>query len=333
MRFLYVSHLTWDYKAVQAHVVTSDPVYWAFCFDEGEFRNVGEVTDAELEAADLVMLLLLPLPATFDRYLEIVRRWPAKTVVYLDGPAGVQQNPLPILDKARYLEIARTARHVVTYGADYDGHFRVLLGGRSPAYVEFPYPVDYAAGCAKRLRDRGPVVALGKGICNVNEERNAACSIHVLADLQRLDPAARGLVHPAVPNRELSDAYHVLYGCLPESVLELRMLPWQDYLRELATARIGVHLDPLRTRGQFPLECAALGVPCVCSGSVAGKHLFPWTWQRDPRNVDLACATARRLWTDPDFWTRVAAEARVRLESYRPEAKARQLLEAVGWPG
>ena len=113
--------------------------------------------------------------------------------------------------------------------------------------------------------------------------------------------------------------------------MELRMLPWMDYVRELSLCYIGIHLDTLFTRGQFALECAGLGIPCICSGSDAGMQLFPDTFVDNPWDVDRAVELGTRLIEDENFYESVSSKASETLVSqFSYEVINKQVREITG---
>ena len=47
---------------------------------------------------------------------------------------------------------------------------------------------------------------------------------------------------------------------------------WRDFLPELARAKLVLNMDMLATPGQYPLDCAALEIPCI-GGNGAGQGI------------------------------------------------------------
>jgi len=268
------------------------------------------------------------------------------SIAYCDGPVGwgYQMNSLPLPFKKTWLSICREAEHMFCYSRDESiPYWRAIRGGGHFHSVEYPYPIEVSNGrhfhaidrphpveAAETVGDipKGSYVALGKGIQNVNEERNIFSSLAV-ARFLRDRYGLSVFLHTATPIEDaavMRDSY-ALVGLTDVEEIELK--PWGRYLKDLARARIAVHLDILETRGQFPLDCATVEVPLVCSGSVAGERLFPYTYIQHPRDIDRACHLADRLLKEPEFYKKVVDHARKAIRAYSYESVREQFEMAV----
>lgn len=329
MKFLYISNLVFEYKDAHAKVPTTDPVCWKECFEEGEFKNYKEVTLDFCNEFDLVMILLLPIHDALDKYLEIVqnpnRKY--KTICYIDGPVGVQHSTSSEINKVKFFKIVRASDHILSYGEEARGYFEVISGGKPVHFVEMPYPVDYVKSLMTPVKDKALLISIGKGVANLRYDRNVTSSLGVFAKIQKKHPKARALILPAERNKEISGIYEEMFGA--KNVLENEMVPWFEYVRRISPCYMGIHLDLLHTRGQYPLELAGLKIPCICSGSIAGRRLFPYTFLSNPWDVDTAAQLGIRLIEDKEFYRYVANYAFQVLDSYSFKNKRNELIEII----
>ena len=181
--------------------------------------------------------------------------------------------------------------------------------------IDIPWDINPSDLPASRYTAKGPYIALPKGIQNINEERNIFSSMIVADRLERSHGFA-AFCHTANPiGGEVGKHYYQdLVG--HRRLVELRIRPWHEYMKDLAHAYMAVHLDVLETRGQFALDCAAVGIPLVGSGSVAARKLFPLTFVEHPRDIDRAVQLCRDLAENPDFYDEAVRHARERLRDY-----------------
>ncbi|OHD15226.1 MAG: hypothetical protein A2Y38_04195 [Spirochaetes bacterium GWB1_59_5] len=326
MNFLYVSNSDWNARNPRQVMITSDPVGWIYAM-RGEAVNYKDVDLKELSSYDLTMILLLPIPEALNAYLNIVRSKQSMTIVYVDGPVGLQCATMSVSDKVKFMDIMREADFVFTYGEEARGYFDILSGGKTVHYVNMPYPVEYIKSVQMQFKDKtNKIVALAKGFGCRRYDRNYISSWGVFARLQKEHPELMALAHPnhdpqgggeeRANGTYIESVFGIDTGNNEEGqpkFLELRMAPWMEYVRELSPCFMGVHLDLLYTRGQFPLECAGLHIPCICSGSDAGRKLFPQTFISNPWDIDRAVDIGNRLIEDRTFYDEVCGYAEDRL--------------------
>lgn len=322
---------------------------------ESECQQWGKATVEECLGYRYVMLWLLTEPGNGPKYvkmLELLRGIKASTgrktkvIAYADGPVGwgYQHNSLPLELKGTFLAICREADFMFCYSTPESmGYWRAVRQGHDVFALDRPQPVDEASGEAiepsrKRGDDadpdlidipwevdcevghvlanapRGPYLGLAKGVNNVCEERGIFVSLAVAKyaqDTYGFTPITH--THTPIDGDPLP-YYREIAGL--DRIIEIRLKSWRDYLRDLSRCYVAVHMDVLETRGQFALDCASLGIPLICSSSVAGQKLFPLTYIRHPRDVDMACEKLNRLLGDQEYYDHVRAYARHRLQDY-----------------
>lgn len=341
---------------------------WLQCWDweagESECVAWDEAIVEHLSQFEYVMFWLLTEPgkqAKYDAIYRLIKELRGvegtQTIAYADGPCGwgYQMNSLPLAMKPVFLGICRTADHMMCYGHEESrSYWRAIRNGDNFHVLERPHPV--AAAVQQELSERwrtdptlldypwlvsakdggqirgkvesGPFLALAKGLNNVNEERGIFSSLAVAKFAQKkfnLTP----ICHTFNPIDDAQrETYYNLVG-----LTGLREFPgrkWMDYLRDIAVCQVGVHLDVLETRGQFPLDCGCLGIPCICSSSVAGRKLWPSLYVSHPRDIDKACELVSRVMSDQEFRDNAVKYAQNKLWEYSPERIRVVFDKAVG---
>jgi len=304
---------------------------------------------------EYVMLWLLTEPGneakytTFQTLVRGIRSTTGrktKVIAYADGPVGwgYQHNSLPLEMKGLFLSICREADFMFCYSTPESmGYWRAVRSGHDvyaidrphptdeaiaeeidpdrkrgktadPSLCEIPWEVDWEVGRVLAEAPRGPYIALAKGVNNVCEERGIFTSLAIARYVQEMY-GFTPIMHTHTPiEGDPTPYYREIAGVDP--VIEIKLKPWADYLRDLSRCYVAVHMDVLETRGQFALDCATLGIPLVCSSSVAGSRLFPLTYVRHPRDVDTAREKIDRLLNNRDFYEHVRNYARQRVGDY-----------------
>lgn len=342
---------------------------WDWENGESEAQEWDKVTARECLGYENVMLWLLCEPGNgpkYERMLGLLREIRARrdgplprVIAYADGPVGwgYQHNSLPLDMKSVYLAICREADYLFCYGmAESMGYWRAVRNGldvyaldrphpveaasakaipptlkrgpeADPAYLEIPWEIDADLHKIVQHVPRGPYVALAKGVNNVSEERGIFCSLAVARHAQDRHQFAT-VLHTATPIEGDWRPYYADLAGL-NHVVEIRLKMWSKYILDLARCYLGVHLDVLETRGQFALDCASLGIPCICSGSVAGRRLFPATYVQHPRDIETATDLLDRLVKDGEFYRQVCERARDELQAYSCASVRRRFEEIV----
>mgnify|MGYP001045120843 FL=1 len=97
-----------------------------------------------------------------------------------------------------------------------------------------------------------------------------------------------------------------------EDINGINYLPWMDwhtFMKELSKCKYGIQTYQ-SSAGQFPLNCAYLGIPCIGYNDVNTQiKLFPET-SFDRGDLVTGRKLARKLIEDPGFYTRVSEQAK-----------------------
>jgi len=339
---------------------------------QAECQQWHKVTPEECADFKYVMFWLLTEPSNgpkYQRMLDVMRRVHLArgstrhpiTIAYADGPVGwgYQHNSLPLEMKRTFLALCREADFLFCYGrADSMSYWRAVRGSdrvfeldrphpfdvgmsaaikpgqkygkhADPAYLDIPWVVDEDKGRVLTNAPRGPFIALPKGINNICEERGIFQSLAV-AKYAQDEYGFTTILHTATPIDDYRPFYREISGL--DKVVEMRIKRWPGYLLDLSRCMVGIHLDVLETRGQFALDCISVGIPAICSGSVAGQNLFPMIFVDHCRDIDLAKGHLDRLLTDEAFYRRVVAYAANRMQDYSHATVRRRFEEIVNGP-
>jgi len=344
MNFLYVTHQHCSHKNMRELTVTQSAVNWIYCL-RGEILNYKDIPGYDFKQHDVMMIFLSNLPETIDPYLQLVEKHPcSKVIVYLDGPVGVHCNTMLPEEKTKYMQIIRKADYVFTWAEDADSYFEIMSDGKKIHHVNIPYPIDYIRSVQTNKKYKSEIaVEMGKGFGGRRYERNTLGSWGTFAALQKRFPDIRALAHPnhdpagsgeqRVNGIYMEEIFGIDTGTAKSGeskFLELRMAPWMHYVRELSPCYMAIHLDMLYTRGQFQYECAGLKIPCICSGSDAGRKLYPRTFLDNPFNIAKAIEIGTRLIEDEKFYEEVVEYAERKLiEDHSYEAVQHRVLEIL----
>lgn len=311
-----------NYKFDQLSPKSSGVICFPLMF-EGDLYDYQNVTPEFIdENYDFYMLWLISEPSKFAKFLQLLKGCrKAKSIVFIDSPVGWQQNPLPLVYKKQFMDICSFADYRFCYARENEtkDYFEFISRGKKVWFTEYPYPFKTVQKYAKQKREF--VILLPKGLYNYMDERNAICNFAVFDNLTKKYPEIKAILHS---NHLVTDkpqphnaAYCELFRRDMKGIVkEYSMAPWERYLENISRTFLSVNLDCLKTRGQFALENAALKIPCVCSGSIAGERLFPKTFVKNHFDIDKATRLAVRLVEDRKFYTEVVDEAYSTLQSY-----------------
>jgi glycosyltransferase involved in cell wall biosynthesis len=341
-KFLFVHEVEWEDLIRRPEGYRQNVTNWVRIFKD--WKNTTETvhwlnTTAEYcDRFEIVMLWLLCEPgneAKHDKFLELLSKIKrAKVIVYVDGVVGWQMNPYPMYMKRKFFDIISVADYVFCYGhPESDSYWQVLSRGKEFHRIDRPFPVDMAKvydieipwnvedqKAYALLQGYKGIIGVGKSLQNINEERNAICSLAVASQIQRVYgyPVVVFTHTPIVPVDKMHKYYKDLLNI--DSIVEFEQREWGEYIKQQSVCKVAIHLDVLETRGQYALDNACLKVPLVCSGSVAGKKLFPFTYLEYPRDVKKAAELAFRLLEDEEFRIKVIDYAWDKVNEYTYES-------------
>lgn len=327
-RLLLIHNHNWDIyagnKAAFVKGVTS-LVRMATEFHNTTYiRDWHEVSVEECNNYDYVMMIILPEQNTdkLGKYLSIIlnpdRTY--KTICYLPDVVGWQMNPFLPENKIKYMDMLYYADFTMRFNLpSSESYWKAVLRGKKSYMLERHYPVEWidimrnesnpAADkviAENNLDKNSQYILIDNGVKNINEERNTLCSMYVSRKIQELTGWKLVCFTSHLLDRNVKDeTYKSISGL--ENVTELPIQDWSTYMKILMSLdiRIAIHLDCLETRGQVPIDCACLGLPLICSGSVAGATLYPHTFLENCRDIDTATKLAYEVISNEKFRNKV----------------------------
>lgn len=77
---------------------------------------------------------------------------------------------------------------------------------------------------------------------------------------------------------------------------------WVDWMKELSTFKIGIHMMPTIAAGTFSLNCAYLGIPVIGNQEVDTQRLCHTGTSLDVDNVSNGLVNIERLYYDEEFY-------------------------------
>lgn len=108
-----------------------------------------------------------------------------------------------------------------------------------------------------------------------------------------------------------------------EDINGINYLPWMDWLtfmKELSKCKYGIQTYQ-SSAGQFPLNCAYLGIPCIGYNDVnTQKHLFP-ELSVDRGDLVTARKLANKIQNDLDFYKKVSTQSKTLYKELYSENK------------
>lgn len=105
-------------------------------------------------------------------------------------------------------------------------------------------------------------------------------------------------------------------------VKHLPYLEWLDWIKVLATFKIGVHMMPTAAAGTFSLNCAYLGIPVIGNENVDTQSYCHSSTSVDPDDVEGGMVIVDKLLTLPGYYEEC---------SYNARTKARELFIKEPW--
>ncbi len=351
-KFLFVHSVEWGKVLANEADYMQNVSNWCRLFDNWQeqtcTKHWNDITFEFCQQFEYVMFFMLTdeKPDKYKKCIELLthpgREY--KTINYIDGCVGWQHNPFSVENKLLYLQQANASDFVFHYGIpESEGYWRSIIKDTNKERfierahpvefakkiheIELPFPVDYVKlfGTDKQV----DLIVLGKGIKNINEERNVFSSFYIARKLQEKYGWGVLVFAPNPLPPEQKD-YYYWEICGLKNVVEVPVLNWRHYIRVLSLAKIGIHLDCLETRGQFALDCACLKIPIICSGSVAGRKLYPDTWLAHCRDLNRAEELAYRLMDDGKFRTKVVNKCFAGVDDYSFASTRRKLFGILG---
>ena len=94
-------------------------------------------------------------------------------------------------------------------------------------------------------------------------------------------------------------------------VNHLPRLQWVDWIKELSTFKVAVHLMPTVAAGTFSLNCAYLGIPCIGNTAVDTQRICHPALSVEVSDLESANEMAQLLRKDEEFYQMCSRYAKV----------------------
>jgi hypothetical protein len=297
---------------------------WAYVL-EADTRHHVRVLERpdELDAYDLAIVELTG--NLYDVPLFLRERAPHVQIVgLLEGAVGAVADQ-PVELQAKFVDCVRSLDLLGVLVESSLAYYRLLV--EEPARVQWlgvPYPKAWTDAQAKPAAAAdGRVVELGAGLAS---GRNGLPGVFVLRRFREEFPDFRGRAY--VSSAAEADALRGLdptLDCRPHRF-------WQQYYREHLEVWAVLSLDPRRTWGRLPLDCASAQIPYVGSDATHAARVVG-ALTCDPHDVDAAYRHLRALASEPELYTRVTQAQYAALADFDEAASRRRFWRALAAAG
>lgn len=270
---------------------------------------------------DLVMVALRQ--ENIDAGIKVKQRSKAKVVIFLDAEVDHFTTHITRDLQAKMVELLNIVDAVAVLHDESIPLFKALTS-RPVGLVGLPFPL-------KKVREMCPPVQkreeieLGS-IIGASSIRNRDGLVN-LAALSEI--GMQGVVDIRAPV-EMEYVQSIRkYATLPQIKFRFNTFGWDYYITQANYSLLGLHLDYRYTWGKFPIECAAVRMPCVAPPSLyTQKILFPRLCV-PYYDIDGAAALMRKLVSDAGFYEETVAYAESQLVFFGYDKTRKRLLDLI----
>ncbi len=290
--------------------------YNGLAFDQGEY----DLNYEYFNEFDLVMVALKQ--ELVEIGIKIKKQSSAKVVIFVDAELEHFTSDMRRDLQARMVELLNIADAVAVIHDESIPFFK-LLTSKPVGLVGLPFPLERVRKLCPPVQKREEI-ELGS-IMGAYWLRNRNGLVNVVA-LSEIDlPGTVDVWHPV--EKQYVEA---MREYLPIPPIRFReAYGWQDYITEANKSLLGLHLDFRLTWGRFPVDCAAVRMPCVAPATFyTQKKLFPDLCV-PYYDIDLVKTLVNRLITEPSFYEEVVAYAETQLDFFSPELTIARLMNLL----
>lgn len=270
---------------------------------------------------DLVMVALRK--ELIESGIKVKQKSKAKVVVFLDGEIDHFTTHTPRYLQAKMVNLLNIVDAVAVLHDQSIPLFKSLTN-RPVGVVGLPFPFESAGKLCPPVR-KDKQIEIGSRIgASLLQNRNALVNLSVLAQI-----GMPGVI-------DLSDPVEMEYiqsirEYLPGLQIKFRdnKSGWDDYIARANYSLLGLQLDYSFDWGRFPLECAALRMPCVAPPSLyTQKFLFPGLCVAH-HDIAGAVALVNKLVSNFWFYMETVAYARSQMEFFSPDQCKMRLFNLI----
>jgi hypothetical protein len=300
---------------------------WVFAFG-GSYMNIETATPRDLAGYDIV---IGNTDKPHDKLLRLAESRPAsaKWVTLLEGSATDYLRPMPHIQQL--LDTADLVNVINKHSTEF---FRMMTETRVE-YIGIPYPAAEIRKLATPIAERTRGVYLCPLLTLRWSEVFVARKLglpyygfeHRLS--RRLNTIRKYLrKYRSLDPQHLIDKAKQLYDEPSLDVSRERSLP--DHMHSNGQALFWLNFDPRYTWGRNVLDAAALGVPVIATRSTGhAEDFFPQLMLENPFELEKACAYAKHLIEDKEYYKEVSTIPLERFEHLKPEVMKAKLLQAL----
>ena len=292
-------------------------VYNGLLFDQGGYGLDYDY----FNEFDLIMLALRQ--ETIEVGIKVKQRSKAKVVVLLGAEVEHFTTHITRDLQAKMVELLNIVDAVAVLHDESIPLFKALTS-RPVGLVGLPFPL-------KRVREMCPPVQkqeeieLGSIIqASLIHDRDGLVNLAALSEIGM--PGVVNIWDPVEMEYVRS-----IRKYLPIQQVKFRYnyLGWDHYITQANYSLLGLHLDNRYSWGRFPIECAAVRMPCVAPPSLYTQQiLFPRLCV-PYRDIEGAVALVKKLVSDADFYEEAVSYAQSQIELFSYEQCKMRLFNLI----
>lgn len=279
-------------------------VYSGPLFDQVDYGPVYEY----FNKFDLVMVALRK--EIIELGIKVKQSSKAKVVVFIDSEIDHFTTHTPRVLQARMVELLNMVDAVAVPHDESIPLFKALTS-RPVGLVGLPFPLKRVRKMCPPVRKRQEI-ELGSSIrSSFRHNRNALLNLAALSGIGM--PGVIDILDPV----EMEYVQSIRkYVPLPQIKFRVNNSGWDRYITRANYSLLGLHLDYRYTWGKFPIECAAVRMPCVAPPSLyTQKILFPGLCVPH-HDIGGAVALVKKLVSDTRFYEDTVSYAQSQIELF-----------------
>ncbi len=268
---------------------------------------------------DVVMVLVRD--GLIEPAIKIKQHSKAKLIVYPEPELEHFTSFVPRDAQVRLVELLNMADAVAVPTPETIPFFQALTR-RPVGFVGLPFPIE------RVRKELCPPVEKNQEI-QLGSFMGSYWSRNGLANLAALSKTGLpGAVDLQDPEEKKYIQMFSKYMPLPP-IRCYHSVSWDRYIIEVNKSALGLHLDFRLTWGRFPIDCAAVRIPCIAPSNLyTQKILFPRLCV-SYHNIEQAAKLARELLANQAFYDEIMAYAETKLPLFGYEESKKRLLNLL----
>ena len=199
---------------------------------------------------------------------------------------------------ARFIRIVRKANACLAPTPEAADLYRAVRGDDRAAFIATPYPVDDPRWDFSRPIEQRAGIFIGTREWNVPSRNHLAALVLARRLSETTGEPVTVFDHDGRRGARLLSEI----GFSPQKLRVLnRMMPYPDYLREVARHKIVLQLDTSFVPGQVAGDALLCRIPCVGGNGAVDRLGFPETCGH-PRSIEEVAQIASRLLSERELY-------------------------------